>query len=48
MNTPEDLEWSTEQRKINDLKAYGRNPRKLTDEQKKHLTERGVWVGREI
>lgn len=39
MDTLAPLQWHTEKRKINDLKAFDKNPRKLTAEQKEHLTE---------
>ncbi|MCP3660178.1 MAG: hypothetical protein GY830_07705 [Bacteroidetes bacterium] len=38
MNKP-NIEWHTEQRKVNDLIADPKNPRILTDKQKQHLTE---------
>ena len=38
MDTPVPLQWHTEKRKINDIKAFDKNPRKLTAEQKEHLT----------
>ncbi len=37
MDTPVPLQWHTEKRKINDLKAFDKNPRKLTEQQKQQL-----------
>ena len=33
------IAWTTQQRKISDLKPFGGNPRRLTDEQAKYLLE---------
>ena len=38
MNDLAPLQWTTQKRKVSDLKAFGKNPRKLTEEQKTHLT----------
>lgn len=32
-----DLQWKTIKKKLNDLKAYKKNPRKLSDDKKEHL-----------
>jgi len=33
------INWSTEQRKVRDLIPYEKNPRKISEEQQKHLSE---------
>lgn len=38
MDTLIPLQWSTEKRKVSDLKSFEKNPRKLSEEQKTQLT----------
>lgn len=42
---PSDIVWRVEKRRVSDLKQWGRNPRRITEDQAKHLAKSIIKFG---